>query len=72
MSQIVALGEAPRVRGFALAGATVLVAGDAAETAAAWLALEPDVGLVLLTPAAARAIAGHIEERPHLLTVVLP
>ena len=72
MSPIVALGEAPRVRGFALAGATVVVADDAAETAAAWLALEPDVRLVLLTPAAAEAVAAHIEERPHVLTVVLP
>ncbi len=72
MSQIVALGEASRVRGFALGGATAVVAGNTSEMAAAWQALEPDVGLVLLTPLAAQAIAPQLEERPHVLTVVLP
>jgi len=72
MSRIVALGEAPRVRGFALGGPLVVDADDATEMAAAWQALEADVGLVLLTPAAAEAIAPYLEERRHVLTVVLP
>jgi vacuolar-type H+-ATPase subunit F/Vma7 len=72
MSLIVALGEAPRVRGFALGGATVVVADGAAELTSAWQSLEPGVGLVLLTAAAARALAPHLEERPHVLTVVMP
>ncbi|HLN06892.1 MAG TPA: V-type ATP synthase subunit F [Acidimicrobiales bacterium] len=72
MSGIVALGEGQRVRGFALAGATVVVAEDEAEVTAAWQALEADVGLVLLTPAAAKVVAPYVRDRPHLLTAVMP
>jgi vacuolar-type H+-ATPase subunit F/Vma7 len=72
VSRIVAIGEGSRTRGFALAGATVVVAEDAAEVAAAWQALEPDVGLVLLTTAAAEAVGRDAGDRPHLLTAVMP
>jgi len=72
MSRVVALGEGHRVRGFALGGASAAAADDAAEVAAVWEALGPDVGLVLLTPAAARIVMPRLGERPELLTVVMP
>ena len=72
MSRIVALGEGSRVCGFALAGVTVVVAEGAAEVTAAWQALGPDVGLVLLTPAASEVVGGRTGERSLLLAVVMP
>ena len=47
------IGEALRVRGFALAGALVFAAEDAAGARAAWRSLPPDVAVVVLTPRAA-------------------
>jgi hypothetical protein len=72
MSTIVALGEGPRVRGYGLAGASVAVAEGEAEVSAAWDALGPEVGLVLLTPAAAGVVASRAGERSHLLIAVMP
>lgn len=51
------LGEGARVAPFALAGAGVVAAEDAASTCAAWRGLAADVAIVVLTPAAAAAIA---------------
>jgi vacuolar-type H+-ATPase subunit F/Vma7 len=72
MSRIVALGERARVHGFALAGATVVVAEDVADVIGAYEALEADVGLLLMTPAAAEVVASRLGERPRLLAVVMP
>lgn len=60
MQRVAAVGEEERVAGFALAGATVHVAPTADAVRAAWRELGPDVGLVILTPAAARALATEL------------
>lgn len=73
MSQIVAIGERERLRGFALAGVDVVVADDPAGAHAVWAALPTDVALVILTPAAHAALAAdHLDPRGRRLWVVLP
>ncbi len=72
------LGEAARVTPWALGGAVVLPADDPGEVRAAWSGLTAGIDVVLLTPAAAEALAGLDE--PVLpeqrtagpMTVVLP
>ncbi len=70
MSRIAVLGERHRVEGFALAGAAVFVADDAASIRDAWTRLPGDVDVVVLTPAAANALEDVGQSRP--LRVVLP
>lgn len=72
MGQVVVLGESVRVMGYALAGALVIEAeGD--EVARAWASLPPDTALVVLTPAAARALGLAILGQRHAaLTVTMP
>lgn len=71
MATVAAIGERVRVAGFALVGVRIEVAETAAEARAAWHALAPDVGVVLLTPAAAAAVPPQPPSgRP--LRVVLP
>jgi vacuolar-type H+-ATPase subunit F/Vma7 len=53
---IAALGERSLVRGFALAGVRVVEAEDAEAVRSAWLGLHAEVAVVILTPAAARAL----------------
>ncbi|HUY40393.1 MAG TPA: hypothetical protein VMV82_02360 [Candidatus Dormibacteraeota bacterium] len=72
MGQVVALGEAVRVAGFALAGAGVVVADGPAAVRDAWRALPGDVVVVVLTPAAAASLGGAVEDRGEVLTVVMP
>jgi vacuolar-type H+-ATPase subunit F/Vma7 len=72
MRRIVVLGEAYRVRGFRLAGATVIEAGGATEVAAAWSALPPDTALLILTADAARVVRPRLEERPRMVWAVMP
>ena len=73
MSQIVAIGESERLRGFALAGVDVVVADDPAGARAAWAALPADVALVILTPAAHRGLGvDELDPRGQRLWVVLP
>jgi vacuolar-type H+-ATPase subunit F/Vma7 len=64
------IGEQVRIQGFALAGAEVCPATGPDAVRAAWAALGPDVGVVVLTPTAADALVGA----PHgdRLTVVMP
>ncbi|CAM5538050.1 MULTISPECIES: hypothetical protein [Streptomyces] len=74
MGGVAALGERARVAGLALAGVVVLVADDPGAVRLAWRSLPDDVDLVILTPAAARAlepgsVTGEIR-RP--LTAVMP
>ena len=72
MGTAVALGEARRVEGYALAGAVPVVAEDPAAVRAAWAALGEDTTLVILTPAAATALGDAVPASGHPLTVVLP
>jgi vacuolar-type H+-ATPase subunit F/Vma7 len=73
MARVAVLGEQVRVQGFALAGALVLEAGEAAQVRAAWAALAGDVAVVVLTPRAARALQDQPPPAAGLpLTVVLP
>jgi vacuolar-type H+-ATPase subunit F/Vma7 len=72
MSRVVAIGEAPRVAGYALAGVEVRAADDPAAAVGAWRSLGPETELVVLTPAAASALAGELREAPSPVWVVLP
>ena len=73
MARVAVLGEQVRVQGFALAGALVLEAGDAAAARSAWASLPGDVAVVVLTPRAARALQDQPPPAGRLpLTVVLP
>ena len=63
-STICAIGEAERIRAYALAGVQLGVADDADAARAAWRGLGPDVGLVILTPAAHSALAAEGQD-PH-------
>ena len=69
---VAALGEAALVRGFALAGVRVVGAEDADAARSAWRALPPDVAVVILTPAAARALEPDVACARFPLTVVMP
>lgn len=71
MSRVVALGEAARVAGYVLAGVTV-IGTDVDGAEAAWQRLPDDTGLVLLTPAAADALADDLSRHEQLLWTVLP
>ncbi len=75
MGSVVVLGERSRVAGFALAGARVARAEDPQAVLAAWEALAHDVAVVVLTPAAAAALAALLDQPPRPdrpLTVVMP
>ncbi len=72
MSKIAAIGEELRVAGFALAGVEVFPVEDAGEAMAAWEAIGPEVGLLLLAPGAAAALADRLPERKDLLWATLP
>ncbi|MET0765955.1 MAG: V-type ATP synthase subunit F [Blastococcus sp.] len=71
--RVAAIGEEARIVGFALAGAEMVAAETGEAVRAAWGALDPDVVLVLLTPAAAAALAGLLDDPATTrLTAVLP
>jgi vacuolar-type H+-ATPase subunit F/Vma7 len=72
MGRLVVLGEAVRVEGFALAGATVLVADDTDAVRRAWASLPGDVAVVLLTANAAAALAEEPALREGVLSAVMP
>ncbi|MEU5013442.1 V-type ATP synthase subunit F [Streptomyces sp. NPDC021749] len=72
MARVAALGEQVRVAGLALAGVTVLVAEHPDAVRTAWRDMEEDVGLVILTPAAADVLGPEVCERVSPLTAVLP
>ena len=60
--RVAAIGEEPRVVGFALAGVLTLPARTPEEVVAAWAALPTDVALVVLTPAAAAALTEELAD----------
>ena len=72
MSAVVAIGEAWRLAGFALAGVDVSAAEDPAAASDALDRLEGDVGLVVLTPRAEAALRSRLAEREDLVWVTLP
>ena len=72
MSRVVVLGDPIWVEGFALAGATVLPATDPDAVRAAWADLPADTGVLVVTADAAEALGGALEDRPYLLSVVIP
>jgi vacuolar-type H+-ATPase subunit F/Vma7 len=73
MARVAVLGEQVRVQGFALAGALVLQADDAAQVCSAWAALADDIAVVVLTPRAAKALQDQPAPGGRApLTVVLP
>ncbi len=72
MSTVVAIGEEQRLRGFALAGVGVIAAADETAARAAWEALDAEVGLVILTPAAAQGLRHELASAPRRLWVELP
>ena len=71
MSRIVGIGAEPVLAGYGLVGVEVIDADEAESVRRAWAALADDVGLVLLTPAARRALPEPIPAGGPLW-VVLP
>jgi vacuolar-type H+-ATPase subunit F/Vma7 len=73
MAGVAVIGERVRVQGFALAGALVAAADDAAAVRSAWACLDDDVAVVVLTPRAAEALTDELVPAAGApLTVVLP
>jgi len=72
MTAVVAIGEAQRLSGFALAGVDVRAAGDEPSVREAWDALGRDVGLLILTPQAEATLGPRLSEREDLVWVSLP
>jgi vacuolar-type H+-ATPase subunit F/Vma7 len=72
MGTLVAIGEPVRVRGFALAGAVVLVAEDAEAVRAAWRSRPDSTDVVILSPMAAVALENEMRQPAAPLIAVLP
>ncbi len=72
MSTVAAIGDTHELEGFALVGVDVQIADSVAASAAAWSSLGSDVGLVILSPRAARDLETELDNRPDVLTVVMP
>ncbi len=72
MARVAALGEHVVVAGYALAGAVVMAAENADEVRAAWDGLAEDIGVVILTPAAADALGPDRTSDLRHLAVVMP
>jgi vacuolar-type H+-ATPase subunit F/Vma7 len=72
MSTVVGIGATHEMEGFALAGVPVIPAATDAEVAAAWTGLGEDVGLVILSPAAARQLRHELDSRRDVLALVMP
>ena len=72
MSTVVALGSGHELEGFALAGVTVIEAKTDTELIDAWRHLDSDVGLVIFSAPAERALQQFLDERPDVLTTAMP
>ncbi|WP_149264591.1 hypothetical protein [Actinomadura sp. K4S16] len=70
--RVAVLGERARVEGYGLAGALVSPADGAGEVRSAWEALDDEVAVVVMTPAAAEVLEDARHRRPGVLTVVMP
>ncbi len=71
MGTVAAIGERIKVAGLAVAGVAVVPAEQPEGVRRAWESLPADVALVILTPAAARALGPAALEGDRL-TAVLP
>ncbi|MEV0567748.1 V-type ATP synthase subunit F [Dactylosporangium sp. NPDC050588] len=69
-ARVAAIGETRLVRGYGLAGVTVVTAEDERAAQAAWRELDPRVGIVIVTPSAARAVAAAGGPGGRLLAVL--
>ncbi|MEV4141588.1 V-type ATP synthase subunit F [Dactylosporangium sp. NPDC049742] len=69
-ARVAAIGETRLVRGYGLAGVTVVAAEDERAAQAAWRELDPRVGIVIVTPSAARAVAAAGGPGGRLLAVL--
>jgi len=69
---VVAIGEAARLQGFALAGVAVRAAEDDGAANAELDRVERHVGLLILTPRAGHALRERLVEREDLVWVTLP
>jgi vacuolar-type H+-ATPase subunit F/Vma7 len=72
VSRVAAIGEERRVRGFALAGVSVVAVADEAAARDAWEALDADISLVILTPTAAHGLRRALTTDARRLWVELP
>jgi vacuolar-type H+-ATPase subunit F/Vma7 len=72
MSRVVAIGARQRLAGFALAGVEVRDAQTQTDARRELDAIEPDVGLVILTRDAAAALEGRPSQREDVIWVSLP
>lgn len=73
MARIAAIGERHRIEALGIAGVDARQAASTEEDAViAWRDLPPDVAVLILTPKAAAALGGRIEERRDLLVTVMP
>jgi len=69
---VVAVGTGAELAGFALAGVRIVHAAAPDDVVDVWRSLDPDVGLVILSPDAATALETLREDRPDTLIAVLP
>lgn len=72
MGTVVALGASHALDGFGLVGVHVVHASHPDEVRAAWRALPDDVGLVILSHDAEAVLHDALDDRPDVLTAVLP
>jgi hypothetical protein len=72
VSRIVAIGEAGLLDGYGLAAVEVRPAEDAVAAVRAWGGLGADVGLLILTPSAERALSSQLAESRDLVWAVVP
>lgn len=69
---VAVLGRVDELRGYRMAGAVLLAGEDDSQVRASWAALDPGIGLVVLTADAAAAL-GDLRSRPGApLTAVIP
>lgn len=71
MATAAVIGEDARTGGYALSGALVFPAEDAAQARTAWRSLPGDVALLLLTARAAAWLGDAPRSRPGLLVAVM-
>lgn len=72
MSTVAAVGNHHGLEGFALSGVLILTATTPDAVLDAWASLDPDVGLVILTPEAADNLGPRLVARPDIMWVVMP
>lgn len=71
MAKIAVIGEGPRIQALALAGAEAHAATTAEQVVAEWMAVGPDVAVLIVTAMAAEVLSRRLAERRDLLVTVL-